>query len=393
MKKIRQIDKKQLALSAAVLAVLLLAGGLLAWAAHAGEAEPARPGGDYVEYEKARVVQVLSDNCESDPVAEGSARGTQSLTAEVLTGQYKGKTLLAENAVGPIYGQAVSEGDRVVLTVSTYENGDVRATVYEYDRSGGVILVVCAFLVLTILVGGRVGAKSLLGLILTVAGLIWVLLPLLLRGWATIPTTFLVCALITGVCFVILGGVRRKTVCAALGTLAGMALATGFGMLAQAILRINGYRQEYAEALLQLRQTGESGVGIAGLVVAGVIISALGAVMDVAMSVSSATQELSEVGEGLSARTLFRRGMNIGRDMVGTMTNTLILAIIGSGAALIVYIYSLGLPVHQFLSSSYLALEVISGVASSVGVILAVPLTAAISALAFGTHEKKAAKA
>ena len=147
---------------------------------------------------------------------------------------------------------------------------------------------------------------------------------------------------------------------------------------------MDGYRQEYAEALLQLRQTGESAIGITGLVTAGVIVSALGAVMDVAMSISSAIRELTRVNPELTAKDLLKSGMNIGRDMVGTMTNTLILAILGSGLTLVVYIYSLGLQPWQLLSSAYMSLEAISAVASSIGVMLSVPLTAAICAVSFG---------
>ena len=119
-------------------------------------------------------------------------------------------------------------------------------------------------------------------------------------------------------------------------------------------------------------------------ITAGVIVSALGAVMDVAMSISSAIRELTRVNDSLNAKDLFKSGMNIGRDMVGTMTNTLILAILGSGLTLVVYIYSLGLQPWQLLSSAYMSLEAISGVASSIGVMLAVPLTAAICAFTFG---------
>ena len=251
-------------------------------------------------------------------------------------------------------------------------------------RSNFLFPVVGAFLLVTVLVGGKVGLKSLVSLGLTVAALIFILLPLLLRGWPTIPTTFLISVLVTAATFVILGGVDKKTVCACLGTLAGIALATLFGLMAQGWLRIDGYRQEYAEALLQLRQTEESMIGITGLVTAGVIVSALGAVMDVAMSISSAIRELTRVNPDLTAKDLFKSGMNIGRDMVGTMTNTLILAILGSGLTLVVYIYSLGLQPWQLLSSSYMSLEAISAVASSIGVMLAVPLTAGICAYVFG---------
>lgn len=200
-----------------------------------------------------------------------------------------------------------------------------------------------------------------------------------MKGAPTLLTVFLVCAYITVVTMVLLGGVRRKTVCAALGTIAGTALALLFGLLAQSLARVDGMRLADVEPLLQLRQTGTP-IGLRGLLVGGIVISALGAVMDVAMSIASAMTEVHTVAPTLSRRELFRSGMNIGRDMVGTMTNTLILAFLGSGFALIIYLYSLGLSAYQLISSAYLTIEVISSVSSSIGVILSVPLTALISA-------------
>ena len=370
-------------ISALVLAVVLAVLAGLFIAAHPAQT-PAPEAEEYMEYENAVVEQILSDSTEADPVSEDHFRGSQSLIVRVKTGRYAGQQMLAENTVGPIYGTPMAVGDGVTVGLSTYADGTVRCYIYEYDRFPGLLMVVAAFLLVTVLVGGKVGLKSLVSLGLTVAALIFILLPLLLRGWPTISTTFLIAVLVTAATFVIMGGVERKTVCACLGTLAGIALATAFGLTAQWLLRIDGYRQEYAEALLQLRQTGESGIGISGLVTAGVIVSALGAVMDVAMSISSAVQELTRVNPELTAKALLKSGMNIGRDMVGTMTNTLILAILGSGLTLIVYIYSLGLQPWQLLSSAYMSLEAISAVASSIGVMLAVPLTAAVCAVSFG---------
>ena len=370
-------------ISALVLAVVLVSLAGLFVIAHP-EAEPAPGAAEYMEYENAVVEQILSDSTEADPVSEDHFRGDQKLIVRVKTGRYAGEQMMADNTVGPIYGCPMAVGDGVTVGLSTYSDGTVRCYVYEYNRFPGLLLVLAAFLLVTVLVGGRVGLKSLVSLGLTVAALIFILLPLLLKGWPTIGTTFLISVLVTAATFVILGGVDKKTVCACLGTLAGIALATLFGLAAQSWLRIDGYRQEYAEALLQLRQTGESGIGITGLITAGVIVSALGAVMDVAMSISSAIQELTRVNPDLTARDLMKSGMNIGRDMVGTMTNTLILAILGSGLTLVVYIYSLGLQPWQLLSSAYMSLEAISGVASSIGVMLAVPFTAAICAVSFG---------
>ena len=369
------------------LAVLLAAVVIFAvWRARvAPEKAAPNTAGDYVEYDNGKVLEILSDSTESDEASDGAFRGEQMMLVEVTTGQYKGEQLQVYNYVGPLYGIPLKSGDSVTLTVSTFENGDVQATVYEYNRSTPVLIVVGLFLLVTLLVGGRTGAKALLGLIFTVLCVFLLLFPSLMKGAATLPTTFLVCVFVAAVSFVLLGGVREKTVCALLGTVAGMAFALIFALISQRILRIDGMRSADIEPLLQLRQTGTP-IGLRGLLAAGVILSALGAVMDVAMSLSSALSEVHDADPGMDWRALFRSGMNIGRDMVGTMTNTLILAFLGSGLVLILYIYTLGLSPHQLMSSAFLATEVVTAVSSSIGVILSVPFTALISAWAYGSR-------
>ena len=363
--------------------ILLLATAVFAGLygyAHSGTAEEQQRGEAYVEYETGRVLEILSDSCEPDAEADGAYRGDQSLLVAVTSGQYRGQTLLTSNAVGPLYGEPAASGDHVTLLISTYADGSHNATVYEHDRSIAIGLILAAFLLVTVLVGGKTGAKSILGLAMTVAVLVLLLIPMLLKGWPTVWTVFLLCSYIAVVCFVILGGVNRKILCACLGTIAGMALATVFGLGAQALAHVNGLRISDVEPLLQLRQTGTP-IGLRGLLVGGIIISSLGAVMDVAMSISSALSELKAVNPEMTLGELWKSGRNIGRDMVGTMTNTLILAFLGSGFTLMIYLYSLDLPWRELMSSSYLALEVVSGVSSAIGVILAVPVTTIIGAL------------
>ena len=363
--------------------ILLLATAVFAGLygyAHSGTAEEQQRGEAYVEYETGRVLEILSDSCEPDAEADGGYRGDQSLLVAVTSGQYRGQTLLTSNAVGPLYGEPAASGDHVTLLISTYADGSHNATVYEHDRSIAIGLILAAFLLVTVLVGGKTGAKSILGLAMTVAVLVLLLIPLLLKGWPTVWTVFLLCSYIAVACFVILGGVNRKILCACLGTIAGMALATVFGLGAQALAHVNGLRISDVEPLLQLRQTGTP-IGLRGLLVGGIIISSLGAVMDVAMSISSALSELKAVNPEMTLGELWKSGRNIGRDMVGTMTNTLILAFLGSGFTLMIYLYSLDLPWRELMSSSYLALEVVSGVSSAIGVILAVPVTTIIGAL------------
>ena len=373
----------------AAVIVLVIAAILFALArmAFAPKTETAELTGDYAEYENAVVVQVLSDSTEPDETADGGYRGEQLLLAEVKTGQYAGETMQVYNYVSPLYGVPLKVGDGCTLTISTYENGDVTATVYEYNRTTAVWIVLALFLLITVLVGGKTGAKSLIGLLFTVAGVFWLLFPALMKGAPTLPTTFLLCVYVAAVSFTVLGGVEKKTVCAWLGTVAGMALALVFALISQKLLRIDGLRSADVEPLLQLRQTGTP-IGLRGLLAAGVILSSLGAVMDVAMSLSSALAEVRAANSTMDFKALFRSGMNIGRDMVGTMTNTLILAFLGSGLVLTLYLYSLGLSPHMLMSSAYLSWELVGGISSSVGVILSVPITAAIAAWAYGKEKK-----
>ncbi len=248
------------------------------------------------------------------------------------------------------------------------------------------MLILAGFVAITVIIGRKKGLQSLLGLAFTVLCLIFVLIPLLMKGFPTLITTFFVCVYVAVVSFIFIAGVTKKSACAMLGTFAGLALAVLFGLLAQWLVKVDGMRMgEYVDALLQLKQKGTP-IQLSGLLIGGMIISTLGAVMDVAMSISSSMQELTSVNSSLTRKDLWRSGMNIGRDMIGTMTNTLILAFVGSSFLMVLYIYSLGVPVYELLSSTLVATEVVHGIASSIGVIVSVPLTVWIGTF-FYTHK------
>ena len=378
-------ESKRPFLTAGIL--LLILGIFLSLFFYAREPVEVTEGVEDSAYEKGIVTQILTDSTSVDEKAQNAYRGEQKILVEMTTGASKGKTFMADNAVGIHTDYTpVKVGQRVVLHISTYSDGSTMLTVYGPDRVAVIALILGLFILVTVLVGGKTGAQSVLGLVLTVLVLLWVFLPLLAKGWASIPTSFFLCSLIAIACFLILGGCSKKILCACGGTIGGMVLAMAFGILAQRLLQVDGYQAEYADALQNERMTGTP-FDIRGLLVAGVIISSLGAVMDVAMSISSAMGELKSVNGELTGKQLWKSGMNIGRDMVGTMTNTLILAILGSSVILMLYIFSMKLSDHQFLSSSFLAMEVLSSVASAMGVILAVPLTAALAAMVYGKNK------
>ena len=233
-------------------------------------------------------------------------------------------------------------------------------------------------ILIVVIVGRLTGLKSMIGLIFTFVCLFGILIPLLLKGAPTILTTFLTCAYIALVSFTILGGVHKKTISDFLGTVSGMLLAMAFALLVQRFAKIDGLRLEDAEPLLQLKYAGAV-IKVRGLLVAGIIISALGAVMDVAMSISSALEEVHAANPSLTRNELCSSGMNIGRDMVGTMTNTLILAFLGSEFTLMIFLYARELTFYHMFSTALVSLETISGISASIGMVLSIPLTALIS--------------
>ncbi|MCR5005635.1 MAG: YibE/F family protein [Clostridiales bacterium] len=343
---------------------------------------------EMVEFEKATVMDIPTEEKSVDEYGEGAYVGTQELTCVVKSGRYKGETMTVYNYFGPLYGVPVEVGDSVAVTIKTHTNGETSATVYEFNRIPIIGAFMLLFFIVVIAIGGRTGLKSLIGLILTFLCLFFILIPLLLKGWPIIPTTFTMCALISLVAFTILGGVHRKSISAYLGTLSGMLFAMIFGLAVQSLAKIDGLRLEDAEPLMQLRYIGAV-VKIRGLLVAGIIISALGAVMDVAMSISSALEEVHAANPSLSRTALFRSGMNIGRDMVGTMTNTLILAFLGSEFTLMIFLFARDLTFYHLFSTAFIALESISGLSASIGMVLAIPLTAMISATLIAGRRKR----
>lgn len=395
-------QKKRSSLNMMRSALVLLLCGLIFFVAYQEALKtPSTPRSSVqsgVIYEKAKVVAITGGAYQGDQDMEDVPVGKQELTAELISGDYKGQRFSLTNNLSYLYGTVLKEGDTITVAFSLTDGKVENVVLQDYDRTVPLAVIVLLFLLVTILVGGKVGAKSLLGLGLTILCVFVILIPLLLDGWPTLPTVLALCAFVTVITFVVLGGVNRKTVCAILGTIMGVALAMAFGKFACWLLRIDGYKMYVAvptvEPLLQLRQTQDPAhaLRLADLLVGGILLAALGAVNDVAMSISSAMNELIAVNPSLTRRQLFKSGMNIGRDMVGTMTNTLILALVGGSFAMIIYYTSMEPSWVQLMSTTFLSVEMVQALASSIGVILAVPFSVVIGMLLFGMRPKKAKK-
>lgn len=331
-----------------------------------------------IRYDKGVVEKVLSDNTQKDSATEGIRRGSQVLQVKMANGPYKGQVVTMDNYLSTQFNVYAKEGTRIMVRVTVYEEGP-NFSVYNYDRSLLLYGFIGLFMVLLCVIGGKKGFSALIGLILTLLVVVKILLPLLLKGFPPLTTTIGVIAFATIVGFILIDGISVKTSSAIIGTIAGVVLAGLLAHLAGIFGHINGYQMEEAESLFLIAGSG-SGIKITNLLTAGILIASLGAVMDVAMSIASSLHELHEVNTSLTTKQLFRSGMNIGKDAMGTMANTLILAFTGSSLNLLLMIYSYGIPYTQLINTDSIAIEIIRGIAGSIGIVLTVPIVALISA-------------
>ncbi len=331
-------------------------------------------------FEKATVVEILQDNLQAD----GSRVGEQKVRVHMLTGVRKGEELDITSSAGFLFGAPCTVGMKVIVMQSVAGSTTI-ASVYSQDREWVVYAFAGLYLLSLIIIGGKQGLKGCIGLVFTFFCMIFVYLPLIYQNYSPFGVAVFVCFLTTLVTMYLIGGPTRKTIAATLGTLAGVVIAGLSAQLFSMASGINGYNVSDIESLMTLWNT--NGIQVGGLLFSGLLISALGAVMDVAMSVSSSMQEVYAQSPEMTKMELFRSGLRIGRDMMGTDSNTLILAFVGGSVSMLLLDYSYDLPYQQIINSNNIGIAIMQGLAGSFGVVLSVPVTVLICTLLY--HQKK----
>ena len=327
-------------------------------------------------YEKGVVQKVLQDNLQAD----GTRSGEQVVTVKMTTGVRKGEVIQMTSASGFLFGTACTPGLHVIVVQSVSGDSTV-SSVYSRDRGGVILLFGLLYLVALIAVGGRQGLKASVGLIITFFIIIFIWIPLIYLRVSPIRSAVVICALTTILTFWCIGGISRKTITATLGTVSGVVIAGIFAEIFSLATGISGWNVSNIETLLTIWESNRIKVG--GLLFAGILISALGAEMDVAMSISSSMQEVCRQNPGISRWELFCAGMRVGRDMMGTDSNTLLLAFVGTEVSQLVLNFAYDLPTAQVLNSNNIGIAVMQGLSGSFGIVLSVPITVLIASWIF----------
>lgn len=315
-------------------------------------------------------------------VQNGSVKEkVQEVTVEITEGDYIGEEFTTEYVLsydidGKILAYELEEGDRVSVQITEDANGTTTATVLDVVRAPYIAWMFVLFLAIVIFVGGKKGIKAILGLILTILLIYFVMIKGIFKGDHAIKNSVITSILVIIGTFVIIGdGINKKILTAAIGTFGGVISAGVIALIFNNLAKLTGAGEDAIQ--LSINMT-EINFNFRQLLFAGIIVSAMGACMDVGMSIASSLDEIKMKNPDITWQELLKSGMNIGRDVIGTMTNTLILAYVGGSLNLILLFMACNMNLFEILNKETIAEQIISAIAGSTGVVCTVPITSLV---------------
>lgn len=331
----------------------------------------------YINYEKAVITKVISESLEKDENLEGLYRGIQILEVKVLSGEHRGELHIIKNYLSDYLNVYGKKGTKIIVVVDTAEPGNYRVSVYNYHREPVLYFFVFLFFLALGGIGGKKGLKSILGLIFTFICIIFLFIPMLYKGYSPVFASVLIVILATVVTLFLINGWSIKTFSAILGTTLGVVIAGIISSVFGIYSHVSGFSTEEAESLILI--ASYTNMKVSDLLFAGILISSLGAIMDVAISIASSINEVYMVNSKLKKKELFISGMNVGKDMMGTMANTLILAFTGTSVNALILIYSYNVEYNQLMNMNITCIEIIQGISGSIAIVLTVPIVSFVS--------------
>lgn len=327
---------------------------------------------------KAKVVSITNDDTKedrSDIPIEQDIRN-QYLYIRILQGKHKGEEYTVRNTVEMVnpYRLIFRKNDKMYIYVYETDKGTVGDIhIYERCRDSALLLIVISFLILLVVIGGFKGIKSIITLTITILLIGFVMLPLILEGYNPLLVTVIVISVTATLTLIIVSGWNKKTRTAILGTVGGVLVAALAAGIVSNIAMLTGLGEEQARMLAYIPQNRH--LDFEGILLSGIIIGALGAVMDVSLSIASSMWEIEENNPKIKTKKLIKSGMNIGKDIMGSMSNTLILAYVGGSIHLLLLFIAYNISIPEILNMDMIASEIVRAVAGSIGLISAIPLT------------------
>lgn len=327
---------------------------------------------------------------DAENLNQGETTTKQLVTVKVLTGNFKGTERIIENMLtgNPAYDINLTKGNKVVLHVEPNSDtittpDDVDFFIADIKRDNQILTFTGVFFILLLLIGKKKGLTSIISIISTIALIFFMLLPMILNGFCPIASAVLTGIISTVITIYLVGGLNSKSSSAIIGTSISLIFAGALSMLAIYFAHLTGFAGEETMFLY----TARPDLSFTGILSASMIISALGALMDTAVSIASTVNEIFETDKTLSVKQLFKSGMNVGRDIIGTMSNTLILVYLGSSLTLV--LLSSNIDMNKFFNLNQVATEILSALTGSIAILFCVPITAIIAAYLIKKQKEK----
>ncbi|MBA7530431.1 hypothetical protein ES705_22638 [subsurface metagenome] len=343
-----------------------------------------------ITYARAKVLEVISSNLTEEGNIPGVYIGTQELKIEILSGKFKGQkfTLTNSRLHGDlVYDVVAEDGMEIVLAVKEREGQPPSVGVDTYARDRVLYMLIFLFIFVLIGVGRIKGLMALISLIITGILIAFFMLPLMFKGHSPILLAIITASIVIFLSLMLIGGFNRKSLAAIIGTSAGVVIAGIISLISGRLAHLTGITGEASEQLIYI--VGSFPINIKGIMFAGIIISSLGAVMDVGMSIASVVFEIHNKAPELNKAELFKSGMNVGKDIIGTMANTLILAFAGCSLSIMILLMAYNMPYFRAINLNTVSTEIIQGLSGSIGLILTVPITSIVSALFISNSSRK----
>lgn len=307
--------------------------------------------------------------------------GEQVCQVEILEGKFKGETVPGINLLaGKLeMDKRFSPGDTALVLINA-QDGDIlsKVTLLDHYRLNLELFLVAAFAVLLIGLAGWLGVRAIISFFFTILAVWKILIPLILLGYEPILVGLGVVTIVTVIIVVLVFGIDRRFFSAVLGSLLGTVITAFIAFYFVQEFKIHGAVMSFAESLLY---SGYSTINLTHIFIASIFIASSGAVMDVAVDITAAVNEVVCKKPDIGRLEAIGSGMTVGRAVIGTMTTTLLLAYSGSYIALLMVFVAQGTPVINILNLNYVSAEILHTMVGSFGLVTVVPFTALTSGL------------
>jgi len=331
------------------------------------------------------IVQEINDVTKKDELSEAITVTTQQeVVLKILNTKLKDRefTIINEVTTNPV-DIKLEPGNKIIVNIDEFNNENYQIFIIGHYRLNSIILLVSLFLILLILLGGKQGLKTVISLVISFLLIFKLLIPQVLNGFNPLILALIVSLAVAIITLVLIAGLKKKALIAICGTIGGLIFAVLISYIFAKLTNLNGLSSEEARTLFYKLPE----INPYGIFFAGIIIAALGAVMDVAMSIASSLNEISQLNKSAGFNKLFKSGINVGKDIIGTMSNTLIFAYVGVSLPLLLLYQHFGDSFTNFLNLDFITDEIVRSLSGSIGLIAVIPITAFIGAYLYKNNK------